>query len=170
MPRLLLPVVLALVLILAIGCVEVSSTTWEADSEELNSNHMVAEAMLTAHYIDAARKAGLSQQEINAALTRIADESIISEFWVSDANGGIEFTNMPDIEFAFPIDPDAGTQAAPFADLLTGAQSVVVQGVREREVDGALFKYVGVAGVDQPRIVQVGIGISDESEAMESQE
>ena len=163
MLRDLLPLTIALVLILAIGCVTVSSTTTlDTESDELISEHMVAEALLTAYYIDAARKAGLSQQEINAVLARIADESIISEFWVSDANGRIDFTNVPGVEFTFPTDPGAGTLAAPFANLLTGSESVVVQDVQAREVDGALFKYVGVAGIDQPRIVQVGIAASSE--------
>jgi len=34
----------------------------------------------------------------------------------------------------------------------------VIQGARPRELDGKEFKYVGVAGVDKPRIVQVGAG------------
>ena len=149
---------LALVLILAIACVTVTSeTTISEDPDDLISAHMIAEATLTAHYIDAALKAGMSPEEIDAVLTRIADESVITEFWISDANGRIEFTNVQGVDFAFPIDPDAGTQAAPFADLLTGAESFVVQDVQPREADGALFKYVGVAGVDQPRIVQIGI-------------
>ena len=148
---------MVLALILSVGCISVSSTTIDEGSDTLFSEHMVAEALLTAHYIDAAQKAGLSPQEINATLTSIADETIITEFWISDSNGRIEFTNVQGVEFAFPTDPDAGTQAAPFADLLTGAESVVVQDAQPREADDALFKYVGVAGIDQPRIVQVGI-------------
>ena len=171
MLRTLLPLSLALVLILAMGCISVSSTTVnEEASEALMSDHMVAEALLTAHYIDAAQKAGLSPQEINATLTSIADETLITEFWVSDANGRIEFTNVQGIDFTFPTDPEAGTQAAPFADLLTGAEPVVVQGVQPREADGALFMYVGVAGVDQPRIVQVGIEGSSELDSLAPQE
>ncbi len=144
----------ATVLILAIGCVTVSSTTTlDTESDELISEHMVAEAILTAHYIDAALRAGMTGEEINAVLAQIAEDTIITEFWVSDGNGRIDFANMADTDFTFPTDPDAGTQAAPFADLLTGAESVVVQDVQPRESDGALFKYVGVAGIDQPRIV-----------------
>jgi hypothetical protein len=33
----------------------------------------------------------------------------------------------------------------------------VIQGARKREIDDRVFKYVGVAGVDKPRIVQVGV-------------
>ena len=39
------------------------------------SGHMVAEAMLTAHFIAAALKAGMSQAEINAILAEVADRS-----------------------------------------------------------------------------------------------
>ena len=43
------------------------------------------------------------------------------------------------------------------AALLLGTESVVIQQPRSRELDAAVFRYVGVAGVDQPRIVQVGM-------------
>ena len=118
---------------------------------------MVAEAKLTAHYIAAALEAGKSSDEINSTLKEIADTSIITEFWVSDETGRIQFTNAMGLDFAFPTDPNAGTQAAPFADLLLGNQQVVTQGMQPREADGKLFRYVGAAGVDKPRIVQVGI-------------
>ena len=119
--------------------------------------HMVAQAKLTAHYIAAALEAGRSADEINATLMSIADTSIIAEFWVSDETGRVVFTTDPGLDFAFPTDPNAGTQAAPFADLLLGNKQVVTQGIQPREADGKLFQYVAAAGVDQPRIVQVGI-------------
>ena len=126
-------------------------------ADTISSQHMVAQAMLTAYFIDAARKAGMTAEEINAALAKVAEQSIISEFWISDENGQIAFSNIQGAEFAFPTDPKAGTQAAPFAVLLDGMESVVVQEAQPRELDAAIFKYVGVAGVDQPRVVQVGI-------------
>ena len=121
------------------------------------SKHMVAQAKLAAHFIAAALKAGMSQKEINAALAQVAEESAISEFWISDGKGKIEFTNIPGTSFQFPADVNAKSQAAPFAALLSGAKKVVVQGFQPREFDGKSFKYVGVAGVDKPRIVQVGV-------------
>ena len=124
--------------------------------------HMVAQAKLTAHYIAAALEAGKSADEINATLMSIADTSIITEFWVSDETGRVVFTIDPGLDFAFPTDPNAGTQVAPFADLLPGNKQVVTQDMQPREADGRLFQYVGVAGVDQPRIVQVGIAGHDE--------
>ena len=133
----------------------------EKSTDATASGHMVAQAMLTAHFIDAAVKAGMSADDINAVLAKVADETIISEFWISDEAGRIVYTNRPGTEFVFPTDPEAGSQAAPFAALLSGAETVVVQGVLPRELDGTAFKYVGVAGVDQARIVQVGVPGAD---------
>ena len=125
------------------------------------SEHMVAQAMLTAHFIDAALQAGMDEEQINAVLADIADNSVITEFWISDETGKIAFTNVPGTEFAFPTDPHAGTQAAPFAVLLQGKVNIVVQDAQPREFDAAVFKYVGVAGIDQPRIVQVGASAAE---------
>lgn len=130
-------------------------------ADAIASDHMVAEAMLTAHFIDAALKAGMSTEAINAVLVKVAEQTVISEFWISDETGRIVFSNIQGAAFAFPTDPDAGTQAAPFATLLSGAETVVVQGVQPRELDAVPFKYVGVAGVNQPRIVQVGISAAE---------
>jgi hypothetical protein len=44
-----------------------------------------------------------------------------------------------------------------FWPLLSGDKKIVVQESRKREIDDRVFKYVGVAGVDKPRIVQVGV-------------
>ena len=130
-------------------------------AQDAVSRHMVAEATLAAHFVDAAVKAGMDRDAINAVLRRIAEETVISEFWVSDENGEIAFTNVEGVDFTFPTDPAADSQAAPFAALLTGDQSVVVQGAAPRVLDGAVFQYVGVAGVDQTRIVQVGLSAAE---------
>lgn len=130
-------------------------------ADDAVSKHMVAQAMLTAHFIAAAVKAGMSKDEINAALTRVAAGSAISEFWISDEKGRIEFTNIPGTSFKFPTDPAGKSQAAPFAALLDGSKTVVVQGFQARELDARMFKYVGVAGVDKRRIVQVGVAKAD---------
>ncbi|MCY4559544.1 MAG: hypothetical protein OXF79_24875 [Chloroflexi bacterium] len=144
----------ATAIILAAGC---AANDRVAPTNDGETAHMVAEAKLTAHYIAAALEAGKSPEEINATLMEIANTSVIAEFWVSDETGRVEFTTQPGLDFAFPTDPDAGTQAAPFADLLLGNKQVVTQAMQPREADGKPFQYVGVTGVDQPRIVQVGI-------------
>lgn len=125
------------------------------------SNHMIAEAMLTALFIDTALGAGMTREQINDALTWVAGNSAISEFWISDENGNVEFTNFPGVNFKFPLDPNAASQAAPFADLILGNENVVVQDFQSRELDQKLYKYVGVSGIDKPRIVQVGVAKPD---------
>lgn len=130
-------------------------------ADEVTSKHMVAEAKLTAHFVDAAIRAGMSAEAINSVLADVAHHSVITEFWISDEHGQIVFTNIPGTSFSFPADPESGTQAAPFAALLQGSESVVIQAVEKRELDGARFKYVGVAGVDKARIVQVGISAAE---------
>ena len=107
----------------------------------------------------------MTTEEINGALASVADGSAINEFWVSDETGQVVYTNVPGVEFAFPTDPDDASQAAPFAALLTGEQAVVDQDFMPRELDGMVFKYVGAAGVDHARIVQVGVAAQVDSAA-----
>ncbi len=126
-------------------------------AEKLVNAHMVAEATLAAHYVAAALKAGMSAAEINAVLADIVKRTVITEFWISDETGRVVFTHAPGTDFRFGTDPAADLQSAPFARLLSGEAAVVAQGVRARELDGKRFKYVGVAGVDGRRIVQVGL-------------
>lgn len=153
--------VVAVVLIGACFMLNGLAVAEEQSTDAIVSDHMVAEAVLTAHFIDAALKAGMSTDDINAVLAKVAEQTVISEFWISDEAGRIAFSNVQGLAFVFPTDPEAGTQAAPFAALLSGDETVVVQGLQPRESDAALFKYVGVAGVDQPRIVQVGLSSAE---------
>ena len=139
------------------GALQQGAHVHDEDLETIEASHMVAEAKLTAHFVAAALAAGMSTDEINAALQDVAADTAVAEIWVTDGEGNVVFTNVAGSDFKFPTDPDAGTQAAPFAALLDGSETVVVQDAQPREADGKLFRYVGVAGVDEPRIVQVGI-------------
>ncbi len=121
---------------------------------------MVAAARMAAHYVAAAVKAGAHKDEIGAALADVVRTSGLSEIWVTDEHGRIVF-GSGEMDFVFPDDPAAGTQAAPFAALLRGTEAVVVQDPQPREIDGAVFQYAGVAGVDRPRIVQVGLAAGE---------
>ncbi len=145
-----------IVSVAAFGC-DPNGSGISSEKEKTASDHMVAQALLTSHFVAAAQKAGMSTAEINAVLTQVADVTIISEFWISDDQGEVVFTNIPGTGFAFPTSTDAEGQAAPFAALLTGEKDVVVQDMTPRVLDDVDFKYVGVSGVDQKRIVQVGI-------------
>ena len=117
---------------------------------------MAAQSTLTAHFIAAALRAGMSEDEINSTLAQVAGSTVIDEFWVSDEAGGIAFSNVVGSDFKFPTDPTNRTQAAAFATLLTGEEKVVIQTTRPRQLDSKMFRYVGVSGIDSARIVQVG--------------
>jgi len=126
------------------------------DCEAMVARHMIGEAMLAANYVAAAEKAGMKPAEINAALKAIAAKSAIAEFWITDPKGHAYLTNTG-IDFTFSPDPARQPQASAFWPLIAGTKAVVVQEARKREIDNRVFKYVGVAGVDKPRIVQVGV-------------
>jgi hypothetical protein len=127
-----------------------------ADCEDMVARHMVGEALLAAHYVAAAEKAGMKPAEINAALKSIAAKSAIQEFWITDSSGHAYLTNTG-IDFTFSPDPAKQPQASAFWPLIAGTKDVVIQGARKREIDNRVFMYVGVAGIDKPRIVQIGV-------------
>jgi hypothetical protein len=127
-----------------------------AGCEDMLARHMVGEAMLAAQFVAAAEKGGLAPVAINAALKDVAEKSAIQEFWITDSNGHAYLTNTG-IDFTFSRDPAKQPQASVFWPLLDGGKKVVIQDARKREIDNKVFKYVAVAGVDKPCIVQVGV-------------
>jgi hypothetical protein len=135
----------------------VSSPVRAADCEDLVGRLMVGEALLAAQFVALAERAGMKPGEINAVLKNIAEKSGVQEFWITDSKGHAYLTNTG-IDFTFSPDPAKQPQASTFWPLLTGGKQVVIQDARKREIDDRIFKYVGVAGVDKPRIVQVGVG------------
>lgn len=136
------------------------STVRAADCEEIVARHMVGEALLAAHFVALAEKSGLKPAEINATLKNIAEKSAVQEFWITDSAGHAYLTNTG-IDFTFTPDAAKQPQASAFWPLITGGEKIVIQAARKREIDNRVFKYVGVAGVDKPRIVQVGVGAED---------
>ena len=137
------------------GCFVAGPVSAE-DLEEIVGQHMVAEALLTAHLVAVAEKAGLGNEEIRAILKDVADNSAIDEFWITDPEGHAVLANR-EVSFTFSPDPAKQPQASAFWPLLTGEKKVVIQKAEKREIDDQIYKYVGVAGIDTPRIVQVGI-------------
>jgi hypothetical protein len=146
------PAVLALTLLACLTATSVRA----ADCDEVISKHMIAEAMLAAQYVALAEKAGMTPPQINAVLKTIAEASAIEEFWITDPAGHAYLTNTGK-DFTFSPDPRKQAQASAFWALIDGQKKVVVQEARKREIDDRIFKYVGVAGIDKPRIVQVGV-------------
>ena len=82
---------------------------------------------------------------------------MLDEIWITDEKGHAYLRNISEIDFTFSPNPKQQPQAHVFWPLLTGKTKSVVQEARQREVDTQVFKYVGVTGVDKPRIVQVGL-------------
>ena len=137
-----------------------SSPARAAGCEDTIARHMVGEAMLAAQFVAAAEKNGMPVSAISAALKDIATDSAIQEFWITDSSGHAYLTNTG-IDFTFSADAAKQPQASVFWPLITGAKKVVIQAARKREIDNQIFKYVGVAGVDKPRIVQVGVSAAN---------
>jgi hypothetical protein len=133
-----------------------TSPSRAAGCEDKIAHHMVGEAMLAAQFVAAAERNGMTTTGINGILADIANKSAIQEFWITDPSGHAYLTNTG-IDFTFSSDAKKQPQASAFWPLITGAKEVVIQDARKREIDNKIFKYVGVAGVDKPRIVQVGV-------------
>ena len=127
-----------------------------SDVEAAIGEQMVVEATMAAHLVALGEAAGVSPQEINRRLKQIADDTVLDEIWITDDKGHAYLRNITAIDFTFSPDPKQQPQAHVFWPLLTGKTKSVVQEARQREVDTQVFKYVGVTGVDKPRIVQVG--------------
>jgi adenylate cyclase len=148
--------IIAALLLLIVPCT-CPARTQAAGCEDIIAKHMIGEALLAAHFVAAAEKNGMKPNEINAILRDISEKSAIREFWITDSSGRAYLTNTG-IDFTFDPDPKKQPQASAFWPLITGGKQIVVQEARKREIDYRIFKYVGVAGIDKPRIVQIGIG------------
>ena len=132
-----------------------SDRAWR-DVEGAIGKQMVVQAAITAEGIAAAEKAGMPPQAINDRLRAVTRRTAIDEFWVTDPSGHAYLHSLPGVDFTFSPDPREQRQASAFWPLLKGDRKVVIQRAQRREVDDRVFKYVGVSGVDEPRIVQVG--------------
>jgi len=95
-------------------------------------------------------------ERINAHLRAVTEQTSLDEIWITDSRGHAYLRNRAQLDFTFSPDPKKQPQASAFWPLLTGQRRVVVQAAQKREVDSEIYKYVGVAGIDRPRIVQVG--------------
>jgi hypothetical protein len=97
-----------------------------ADCDEITSRHMVGQAMLVAQFVAAAERGGMAPAQINNVLGKIADNSAIEEFWITDSRGYAYLTNTG-VDFTFSPDPRKTATSLAFWALIDGRQSVVVQ-------------------------------------------
>ena len=149
---------LAAVAAVAAGAFAIAPAARSGDAGDIVAGHMVAEALLAAHLVAVAERAGMGPEEINAILRDVVAKSAIDEFWITDGTGRAYLTSEAGVAFTFVNDPAVQPQASAFWPLIEGEAEVVIQEARKREIDDRVFRYVGVAGVDGPRIVQVGVG------------
>lgn len=123
--------------------------------DHLVGQQMVAQAQIAAQLIKLAQELQYTPAQTNKILQEITAKSDLEEFWITDEQGVVVFSNF-DVPFKFSPDPKEQPQAYVFYQLLKEDNGVVIQDAMLRELDGKPYKYVGVSGVDQPRIVQVG--------------
>lgn len=118
---------------------------------------MVVEARIVSHLVAIAERSGAPPEEIRETLRAIGAAGGI-EIYATDAEGLASLHSLDRQEpFQFSPDRRKQPQAHAFHRLLSGDVPPVVQEARKREIDDRIFKYVGVGGVDGPRIVQVGL-------------
>ena len=139
-------------------------------------DQMTGQARIAAHLVAAAEAAGHDAGRVIDILSAVASTTVLDEFWVTDEEGAAYLTNVRDasgalVSFRFDPDPAVQPQASAFHPLLSSApesDAVVAQGAQVREIDNEVYKYVGVAGVDRRRIVQVGNALAFEEQALQS--
>ena len=138
------------------ACGVATKVAQASECDEVIGRHMAGQAMLAAQFVASAEQGGMTADQINAVLKNIAGNSAIEEFWITNGSGHAYLTNTG-VDFTFGRDPAKQPQASAFWALIDGSKKIVIQEARKREIDDKVFKYVGVAGVDKPRIVQVGV-------------
>jgi sigma-B regulation protein RsbU (phosphoserine phosphatase) len=129
----------------------------ETEVESLLSQNMLTSARIVSHFVTVAEKARLTPKEINRHLDAMVGSDDLGEIWVTDAKGKAYLHSEAVDDFQFQSDPLRQPQASVFWSLLNSRSGAVIQDVLRRERDGKLYKYVGVSGIDKPRIVQVGL-------------
>ena len=125
-------------------------------ADEFIAGDLASSASLLAEYVALAERSGQSASQSMKVLRRLLQQAPNTEVWVTDSQGKTYLHPNSDQPFVFSPDRSKQPQAADFWPLLTGEKKLVNQAMQPRALDGKLFKYLGVAGVDKPRIVQVG--------------
>lgn len=129
--------------------------------EALVGEDMATTAAVVASWVATTSEEDLGTSEFRAQLKALVARSNLDEVWITDEQGHAFLTTVDNVDFTFDPSQEVQPQASQFYPLLVGEEAVVVQETRRREIDDQWFKYVGVAGVDVPRIVQVGREASD---------
>ena len=142
--------------------------------DSLLDEQMTGQARIAAHLVAAAEGHGLSPSEVISIFDKIVEKTVLDELWVTDSEGVAYLTTVrgedgKPIQFKFSDDSDTQPQASAFYPLLSASvdsDECITQAAQTREIDWNIFKYVGVSGIDKPRIVQVGNALAFEEQGL----
>ncbi|CAO3431376.1 PP2C family protein-serine/threonine phosphatase [Azospirillum endophyticum] len=141
--------------LLARGAAQARDIPQEVDA--LLSERLLSEATLTAHLVAMAEAAKLAPRAINDRLKQIAEAGGPDEMWITDNRGRAYLHNLPGPDPVFGQDAKAGPRHGAYAGLLNRSPASLAS--EPALENGKLMKFAGVAGVDKPRIVQVGADV-----------
>ena len=141
--------------------IEVSQTV-EVGTEEMAAKHLIVSARILSNYVAVAESCKIPATTINDRLRNMVNPDLLGEVLISDQVGKTTFSNLPEDRLKNQIDPLKDHEAEAFWPLLKASKDMsITQPLNRRNRDGRLFKYVGVPGVDRPRIVQVSMAGDD---------
>jgi len=141
--------------------IEVSQTV-EVGTEEMAAKHLIVSARILSNYVAVAESCKIPATTINDRLRNMVNPDLLGEVLISDQLGKTTFSNLPEDRLKNQIDPLKDHEAEAFWPLLKASKDMsITQPLKRRNRDGRLFKYVGVPGVDRPRIVQVSMAGDD---------
>lgn len=124
-----------------------NSLTARFSSEDILDKEMIGQSVMLSLLVDK----GTTHEE----LKELSKRSGLDEFWITDTTGNTQLTNVaPQVNFHFGSDPKG--QAYEFMDLIHGKQNQITQAAQVRTIDSKVYKFVGVTGWKEPRIIQVG--------------
>jgi hypothetical protein len=116
----------------------------------------ILDDLMTTHCKILAELLCIEKFRSSTYLQDFARRTNISEIWVTDEEGVVEYsTNDDGIGWQFPKDPTSQTFA--FFAVVGKEDHVVCQKLQNRSIDNQVFKYVGVSRLDKAGIVQVGL-------------
>ncbi|MCK8817434.1 methyl-accepting chemotaxis protein [Natroniella sulfidigena] len=95
----------------------------------------------------------ISEEELITEISKMADDLNIPEIHLSDEEGVIQWSNVPDF---IGYDFSMLEQTKVFLPALEDKDFSLVEEPQERGSDGKLFQYVGIARQDKPGILQIG--------------
>ncbi|TWA70508.1 sigma-B regulation protein RsbU (phosphoserine phosphatase) [Azospirillum baldaniorum] len=127
------------------------------DVEALLGDRLLSEATLAAHLVAVMEAGKAPVKAVTDRLKAVADGGGPDEIWVTDNRGRAYLHNIPGPDITFGPDARAQPRQAPYYGLLNRAPEKVVTDAATE--GGKLMKFAGVAGVDKPRIVQVGADV-----------